>query len=227
MKIKIHETDERIEFVILERHSIADETLRAMFYASKDGVWSKDYPKSALMFPQNLARMETNFNAYIEAELDGERRALADLDSALEWLCAEFKQRGIDWWLTGSAALYARGLAVKPHDIDVMLEKSAIEKICEMVAPYIVEPFHHVTGWVVNGFGVVDYNYRIDFAFEPQEWVDSQGPADFGPYARAHLEAIHWRGHEILVPPIALQIAPNEARGRHERAALIRAYMRQ
>lgn len=225
MKIQIRETGEEIEFRIIEREGLDDETLQAMFYAFKDGVWSKGYPKSALMFPQDLTRMETNFNAYIETELHQERRTLDDLDTALEWLCVEFERRGVRWWLAGSAALYARGLAVKPHDIDVMLEKSEIEKIRAMVAPYIVEPFHHVTGWVVKGFGVLNYRYRIDFAFEPEEWVDGQGPVDFGPYAQANVEPVAWHGHQILVPPIELQIAPNEARRRHERVVLIREYL--
>jgi hypothetical protein len=225
MKIKIRETDEQVEFRVIEREGLDDETLQAMFYALKDGVWSKAYPKSALMFPQDLARMEANYNAYIETELHEEKRTQADLDAALGWLCMELKQRGVNWWLVGSGALYARGLAVKPHDIDVMLDKTEIEKIREMVAPYIVEPFHHVTGWVVKGFGVVNYRYRIDFAFEPEAWVDGQGPADFGPYAQERVEPVAWRGHEILVPPIELQIAPNEARGRHECVALIRAYL--
>jgi hypothetical protein len=225
MKIQIRETDEEIQFRIIEREGLDDETLQAMFYSLKDDVWSKGYPKAALMFPQDLAQMEANYNAYIETELHQERRTLNDLDAALDWLCVEFERRGVRWWLVGSGALYARGLAVKPHDIDVMLEKNEIEKIRAMVAPYIVEPFHHVTGWVVKGFGVVNYRYRIDFAFEPEDWVDGQDPVDFGPYARARVEPVTWRGHQILVPPIELQIAPNQARRRHERVELIREYL--
>jgi hypothetical protein len=227
MKIEIHEIGEQIVFRVIEREGLSDETLQVMFYTFKEGTWSKGYPRAALMFPQDLARMEANFNAYIENELHQEGRTLADLDTALEWLCTEFERRGVSWWLTGSGALYARGLAVKPHDLDVMLEKSEIEKIREMVTPYIVEPFHHVTGWVVKGFGVVNYRYRIDFAFEPEDWVDSQGPVDFGPYARERVEPLNWHGHQILVPPVELQIAPNESRGRNERVELIRQYLRQ
>jgi len=225
MKIRIAETAENVEFTVLERAEVSDETLPGMFYALKDGVWTKGYPKAALMFPQDLAQMERNHNAFLETELHQEKRTPADLEAALEWVCAECQQRGIRWWLTGSGALYARGLAIKPHDLDVMTFKNEIEKIRPMVSPYIVEPFHHVTGWVVKGFGVVDYRYRLDFAFEPEEWVDGQGPVDFGPHAQAHLETIVWRGYEILVPPIELQIGPNEARGRHERVALIREYL--
>jgi hypothetical protein len=95
------------------------------------------------------------------------------------------------------------------------------------VQPYIVEPFHHVTDWVVKGFGVVDYGIRLDFAFEPEDWVDGRGPADFGPYAQAHLETVQWQGFAVQVPPVELHIAPNQARGRHDRVQLIYNYLNQ
>lgn len=226
MKISLAETAEKVEFTVLEREGVSDETLAGMFYTPEAGVFRKGIPRSALMFPQDLAQMEKNHNAFLPAELHPENRTLADLDAALDWLCREFVQCGVRWWLAGSGALYARGLAVKPHDLDVMTFKTEIEKIHALVAPYIVEPFHHVTRWVVKGFGVVHYRYRIDFAFEPEAWVDGQGPADFGPYAEANVEPISWHGHEILVPPIELHLGPNEARGRHERVALIREYLK-
>jgi hypothetical protein len=37
------------------------------------------------------------------------------------------------------------------------------------------------------------------------------------------LETIHWQGYAIRVPPLDLQLAVNERRGRLERAAVIRA----
>jgi hypothetical protein len=225
MKVSIAETHEQVEYTVLSREDVSDEILAGMFYTLKDGRYAKGYPREQMMFPHDLALLEKNYNAFLRDELRQENRSLEDMDAALTWLATEFKRRGVRWWLAGSGALYARGLAVKPHDLDVMTYKTEIESIREMVAPYIVEPFHHVTGWVVKGFGVVNYRYRIDFAFEPEDWVDGQGPVDFGPYAQAHLETVLWRGEPILVPPIELHIAPNEARGRHERVKLIREYM--
>lgn len=84
MKIQITETAEAIQFTVLEREGVSDETLQGMFYAPKDGVWTKGYPQSALMFAQDLAQMERNHNAYIESELYQEKRAPADLEAALE-----------------------------------------------------------------------------------------------------------------------------------------------
>lgn len=227
MKICIAETNETIEYTVLERNDVSDETLQGMFYTLQNGQYRKGYPKDRLMFPHDLVRMESNYNTYLPDELHQERRTLADLDAALLWVITEFKKRHIRWWLTGSGALYVRGLTVKPHDLDIMTFKSEIAAIREVVAPYIVEPFHHVTGWVVKGFGVINYGYRLDIAFEPEEWVDGNGPADFGPYAQEHLETITWQGETILVPPIELHLKANEIRGRSERVAQIRQYMNE
>jgi hypothetical protein len=225
MRVSIAATPETVEYTVLEKDDVSDKTLQGMFYTLQEGQYRKGYPIDRLMFPHDLAQMETNYNAYLPDELHQERRTLANLDTAIHWIITEFKKRSIRWWLTGSGALYVRGLTVKPHDLDVMTFKSEIEAIREVVTPYIVEPFHHVTGWVVKGFGVINYNYRIDVAFEPEEWVDTNDPADFGPYAQEHLETIIWQGESILVPPIELQLKANEARGRDERVAQIRQYM--
>ena len=225
MRVSIAATPETIEYTVLDREDVSDETLQGMFYTLQEGQYRKGYPKARLMFPHDLAQLEANYNQFLLDELHQERRTLANLDVALHWIITEFKRRSIRWWLTGSGVLYVRGLAVKPHDLDVMTFKNEVEAIREVVSSYIVEPFHHVTGWVVKGFGVVNYNYRIDVAFEPEEWVDGNGPADFGPYAQAHLEPLSWQGETILVPPIELQLQANEARGRDERAAQIRQYM--
>lgn len=225
MKAHIAETPEQIEYIIIDRDDVSDETLPEMFYTLQNGQYRKGYPKDRLMFPHDLTQLESNYNAYLPDELNQERRTLAKLDTALHWVITEFKNQNIRWWLTGSGALYVRGLAVKPHDLDVMTFKSEIAAIREIVTPYIVEPFHHVTGWVVKGFGVINYGYRIDVAFEPEEWVDDNGPADFGPYAQKHLETVTWQGETVLVPPIELQLKSNEVRGRNERVAQIRHYM--
>ncbi len=225
MKARIAETAGQIEYTVVAREDATDENLQALLYTAHEGRYTRLYPKDRLMFPHDLAQMEQNYNAYLCDELHQENRTLAGLDTALEWLCREFGQREVHWWLTGSAALYVRGLALKPHDIDVMTYKTEIEAIRSLVTPYIVEPFHHVSGWVVKGFGVINYHYRIDVAFEPEEWVDAQGPVDFGLTAQARLETVTWHGYPILVPPIELQLAPNLARGRHERVALIRQYL--
>jgi len=84
-----------------------------------------------------------------------------------------------------------------------------------------------VSDWVVKGFGVIDRGVRVDYAFEPESWVDGQGIVDFGPYAEKHLEEVRWRGRVLRVPEVTTHLWPNETRNRSDRVALIRAYLQR
>jgi len=47
VKVSVAETAENIEFTVLERADVSDETLQGMFYTLKDERWAKGYPKDA------------------------------------------------------------------------------------------------------------------------------------------------------------------------------------
>jgi hypothetical protein len=198
-----------------------------MYYSNQNGKFIKRYQKSGLMFPHHISQLETNYNSFLVEDFTPNFRSFDAFQTALLWIASEFQKRNIRWWLAGSAALCVRGLALLPHDIDIMTFKSEIDGIKTLFEPYIMEPFHHVTGWVVKGFGVINYHFRIDIAFEPEEWVDGQGPVDFGPYAQNHLETILWHGFPIQVPPIELHLASNLTRARNDRVTQIQQYLRQ
>jgi hypothetical protein len=89
----------------------------------------------------------------------------------------------------------------------------------------IVEPIRSSKGWVVANFGVLFMGARIDLAFDPEDFVDSPDPADFGPYAMRNLEAVNWKGYTVRVPPLELQMQVNKRRGRYDRAAAIEQYL--
>jgi hypothetical protein len=65
------------------------------------------------------------------------------------------------------------------------------------------------------------WHARIDVASDPSERLDDPEPVDCGPFARGHLETVHYRGHDIQVPPLYLQVAANRRRGRKARAELL------
>lgn len=76
---------------------------------------------------------------------------------------------------------------------------------------------------MVRGFGVVDLGYRVDYAFDPELWVDKPEPVDFGPDAAAHTREITWHGRKIRVPPLELHLPANRVRGRASVVAQIEA----
>jgi hypothetical protein len=61
-------------------------------------------------------------------------------------------------------------------------------------------------------------NAQVEWAGGINESADAQGVTHFGHTAISRLETLSWRGYSIRVPPLDLQLAVNERRGRHEAA---------
>ena len=184
------------------------------------------YVKGFAKKTQNIEQIQRNFAQYAEemyAQLAG--MIPNRWEEALSAFIERTQDQDIEWWLTGSCALSARGVAVIPHDIDIMLRSKDIKKLNIIFADCIVEPIRDSTGWVVKIFGVMFLHIRFDLAFDPESWVDTPNPADFGPYARAHLEEINWNDSTIKVPPLELQLKVNRRRGRVETARAIEEYL--
>jgi hypothetical protein len=133
--------------------------------------------------------------------------------------------QSIDWWLTGSAALSVRGLTVMPSDIDLITGEADALKLGDLLADFLVQPMMDTTGWVGKWFGRAFPGARVEWVGGVSETVDAQGVTDFGPTAAARLVTVEWCGRSIRVPPLDLQLAVNERRGRLERAKVIRAAM--
>lgn len=225
IRVTVREQDGTISYHIPKDDFTASAAFDRTFYEETGGEYVRAYP-ATLMFGHDLRSLERRYTALVNREYFGTKSAGA-VDRALEWLCDTHATHGIRWWLTGSAALYARGIDLLPHDVDVMTYRSEIEKVRTAVWERIAEPFHHVSGWVVKGFGVIDCGCRVDYAFEPEEYVDGRGLCDFGPYAEAHLEEIVWHGRKLLVPEVRLHIRPNQVRNRTRVVQAIEDYLGQ
>jgi len=227
MKINVCESAQQLTYQITDVQDQYKDGLLHCFYLERDGIYSKEFLTRDFMFPHDTRALEENLSKNLERMLN-EHLGVTQTDWALtlKSVCEVLDQYQIRWWLAGSAACAARGIAINPQDIDVMTFKSETEKIAKAFGPHIVEPFHHVSDWVVKGFGVVYLNGRVDFAFEPESSVDSGGPVDFGPQAMNSLETIEWRGHRIQVPPVNLHLLPNRRRNRADRVRLIEEYIR-
>ena len=94
----------------------------------------------------------------------------------------------VDWWLTGSAALAIRHVAVVPRDIDLVVETGEdAEKLGEALSNWLVEHVLRSEGWVARWFGRSFKAARIERVGEVEAWVDLPEPSDFGPVARRNL----------------------------------------
>ncbi len=226
MRAIIRDRGDEVRFVVEDADAATAALLASQFYSEVDGRFEKRFRHDGLLFPHDFQAIEARWIGYLRKA--GERNATpAAVDKALAWVADRHAEAGIDWWLSGSAALYVRGIDLLPHDIDVMAYLRQADAIGTVVASSIVEPFQRVSDWVVKGFGVIDRGVRVDYAFEPEAWVDGKGTVDFGPYAEQHLEEVYWHGRVLRVPEATTHLWPNEVRNRLDRVALIRAYLQR
>ena len=133
----------------------------------------------------------------------------------------------INWWLTGSCAACIRGIKLSPHDVDIIVDGKDIDKIADLFSDKLIIPVFDTQGWVTKHFGVIFWHARIDIASDPVEDLDKPEPIDCGPYAKARLEEVEWKGQIIKVPPIELTLAANIRRKRHDHVKIISEYISQ
>ncbi len=222
MNISFREDEQSVYFTISDYPAEYEPVLKGSYYTPEGQGFYKKFDKNI----DHMDQIKLNFATYAE-----EMFAQQGYFRPVQWekgLLAFIKKiegKGIDWWLTGSCATRIRGISVEPHDIDIMLQSKDIEKIKKIFEHNIVEPIIDTKGWVVDYFGVLFMDARIDVAFDPQDWVDAEAKADFGPYAGNHLEAVVWQGYTIKVPPLKLQLEANRSRQRWDRVSAIEAFL--
>ena len=127
--------------------------------------------------------------------------------------------------LVGSAALAVRGLDVAPGDLDLIVDSAGAQRLGDILLDSLIEPVRPTTGWVGDWFGRAFLHASVEWVGGMSPAVDLPAPTDFGPTAAARLETVRWRGHNLRVPPLDLQLAVSERRGLADRAALIRQAM--
>jgi hypothetical protein len=106
-----------------------------------------------------------------------------------------------------------------------MVDSCDVAKISDIFSDHLIEPIVDTNGWVTKDFGVIFRHARIDIASDPQESLDDPEPIDCGPYAKANLEEVNWRGFVIRVPPLQLSLNVNKQRGRTDRVEAIENYL--
>lgn len=227
MNLNFINKKEKIVFEVSDYDGKYEDVLKASFYVPKEGMFIKEYSKKDI-YSGNIESIRTNFLKYGKEMFDQMAYLKeAPWEEGLKEFIKKAKKQNIDWWLTGSCALNARGITVNPHDIDIMLNSKDENKIIEIFGDSMIEPLCNSEDWVVKKFAVLFLKTKIDLAFDPLDSLDKPEPSDCGPYAQNHLEEITWNREKIKVPPIELQLNINKRRGRTTRVRLIKEYMEQ
>jgi hypothetical protein len=142
----------------------------------------------------------------------------ADWNTALETFAIRCEEAGIEWYATGSVCDALWGIAITPHDLDLVTHTGNFWRVREVFRPDMVEPFVDNGGtWVVRYFGRLCLSsVQVDVV------ADSSRNAATHPY-----ETLEWRGHRIRVEPFEVRYRTETERGRADRIAAFDAWWRE
>ncbi len=160
------------------------------------------------------------FTRHIEAMIrQSARLEPADWETGLAELADRTEGSGLRWWLYGSGALAARGLAIEPGDLDVHVSDAALAG--QLMADLLVEPVTRLRGWVADAGGRAYAGILIEWLAGARA-TGTEPPHEQEEATAGHLELLPWRGRQIPVPSLEVQLAVAERLGLGDRAALIR-----
>jgi hypothetical protein len=222
MKISFEERGSEVVFRLDNVDEKYYQVLKDCYYQQAGKSYFKKFPKDS----KDLLIIQHNFSLYAD-KIFGQAGHFLPVpwEKALSEFIERLNESEINWWLAGSCAACIRGIPIKPHDVDIMIDSKDVEKIYSRFLDCIVEPIIDTRGWVTKGFGVIFLHARIDIASDPQPAADIPTPSDFGPYAKQHLKTVTWKGVQIKVPPLYLYLNTNKQRGRFDRVNLIEKYL--
>ncbi len=222
MKPLLKTTGASTAFVITAAEPADHEALRQLYYLPEADGFAKHFAADTPELPQIFSHFERSVEAMVRQAAG---RDPTPWEAVLERLIALTDGHTVDWCLVGSAALAVRGLAVAPGDVDLVTSASGAEQLEHLLRDYRVEPLQRSEGWIWRSFGRAFLGGRLEWVGGVNAGADTPAVSDFGPTALARLEVVRWRGVALKVPPLDLQLAVSERRGKHPRAALIRHWM--
>ena len=201
------------------------ETDEPAFRAALSELFFEEHPERHIKrFPPGTVSDEIflRFESQLEALLrQTARLEPAPWEDALRETARRLDNAGIDWWLTGSAALAVRGLAVVPRDVDLVVSDAGAAAAATAFHDMLIEPAVAVEGWFCRWWGRAWIGARVEWVGGVTEAADKPFPTDFGLVAEATLHRVAWNDLTISVPPLELQRAVSARRGLTDRVRLI------
>jgi len=214
----------RVYFILAELEPSCHQAAQHLHYQAVAGGFAKSFPAGT----PHLDRIYHNFARSAE-EMVRQQAGLTPVpwDQTLGAFLRRIEGQHLDWWLGGSAALAVRGLPVVPGDLDLVVDDASAQKLGELFLDHLIEPVEPVQDWFCRWWGRAFWYARIEWVGGVDETADQPDITDFGPTAAGRLETVSWRGYNIKVPPLDLQLAVCQRRGLTERARMIEQRLRE
>jgi hypothetical protein len=189
-----------------------------LFFEEQNGRHVKCFPAGTLS-DEIFRRFEFHLDALLRQTA---RLEPAPWQRALSETAVRLDDAGVEWWLTGSAALAVRGIPVDPRDLDLVVsDDEGAAATATAFGDALIEPAVPVESWFCRWWGRAWIGARVEWVGGVSDAADEPLPTDFGLVAAASLETIRWDGLTISVPPLELQRAVSERRGLTDRVRLI------
>jgi hypothetical protein len=174
----------------------------------------------------DVTRVHANFARHLEEMLlQSARLRPVAWERALGEVLRRVEGSRLDWFLYGSGALAVRGIDAGPGDLDLWVGDA--HHAGEIFADLLVEPVTEVSGWIADAGGRAFHGCLFEWIAGVHPSVDEPEPHEQGQAAHARRETVRWRGHDVMLAPLDLQLAVAERRGLTERAATIRRALRE
>ena len=217
MRCERHDSEGTTEFRVAGVPADLLPAVRRSGFAERGGHWVRRFPAGTPHLDRAWANFPGSIGPWLRQAAGLEpvpwAPALADVHDRLTGA-------RVDWWLTGSAALAVRGIAVAPGDLDLVVAAGDARRVGDLLLDGLVEPVAPAD-WFCEWFGRAVLGARVEWVGGVGVAADQPEVTDFGLTAAARLETVRWRGREIRVPPLNLQRAVSLRRGLHDRVRLI------
>jgi hypothetical protein len=218
---ELEDRGDRVRFAIATADPVAGECLAHMGYLpAGPGRYATRWftPDARRLYDRFAASIGPMVRQCARLEPAPWQDALLE---ALRRLCGA----GFGWWLYGTAALAVRGIAVAPGDVDLHVDDPFAAGL--LFDDVLVTPVERLDGWAAAYVGRAFDGAVVEWLAAPHAALDDpDDPQEQGPFVADRIETVRWRGVDIPVPPLSAQLRSCERRGLTERAALVRAAMR-
>lgn len=205
MRYQRRDVDDGVEFVLLDVPQKHQPGLQSLYWQNIGGGWRKTFVGAA---DHQVEAAFTNLQRLFEPALlmaSGEQ--LVPWQEALLQVCDRLTAGGVDWWLTGSAALAVRGAPLVPGDLDLVVGDCDARRVGDLLIDGLVEPVGRAAWPLSSWWGRAVVEARVEWLGGVLPGADEPSVTDFGPAAAAALETVQWRHREIRVPPLRFQRA--------------------
>jgi hypothetical protein len=189
------------------------------FATAADGEFRRD-----LSAHGDVLAIHRNFARHLEDMLlQSARLRRVPWEDTLELFLHRVAGTSLVWFLYGSGALAARGIAVSPGDLDFWVDDAEVAGA--LFEDLLVEPVTTMNGWVAERGGRAFAGCLFEWIARVDPKIDEPTPHEQGPIAAGRLESVAWRSWTLPVAPLDLQLSVAERRGLTARAAAIRGHL--